>query len=56
MKQKFEKLANLEKRKEADSKVAAGFSARQTAREAEYQTRAKRHSPTEQFYARSYNL
>ena len=56
MKQKFENLAKVNKNKELDGRVVSGFSIREAKREEEYQTRAKRQSPTEQFYARSYNL
>jgi|AntRauMinimDraft_4_1070384.scaffolds.fasta_scaffold00576_12 hypothetical protein len=56
MKPKFEKLANLQKRTEVERKVMDGLSSRQAKREMEYEARAKRHSPNEQFYARSYNL
>tara|TARA_Y100000994_G_scaffold249543_1_gene261921 strand:- start:13259 stop:13429 length:171 start_codon:yes stop_codon:yes gene_type:complete len=56
MKQKFEKLAKMNKRKEVDRQVAESFVVRQANREADYQKRAKQHSPNEQFYARSYNL
>lgn len=56
MKQKFENLAKINKNKDLDSKVVESFTTREAKREEEYQIRAQRQSPTEQFYARSYNL
>ncbi|WP_417538194.1 hypothetical protein [Marinomonas sp.] len=56
MKQKFEKLSDLKKNKNVDRQIVNGFTERQAKREAEYQARAKRNAPTDQFYARSYNL
>lgn len=56
MKQKFEQLVNLKTNKDVDSRFVKGLNARQAKREVEYQAKAKRNAPTEQFYARSYNL
>jgi hypothetical protein len=56
MNDKFEKLASIKKRDDVEKNVALKFKERQARREKAYQARAKSQSPSELFYARSYNL
>lgn len=52
----FDKLLKMAANSEAKKKAIAGFEARQKLRESTFDEKAKKLSPKENFYSRSYNL